>query len=140
MGRSKKTYSFARLLKTSITLFHSKYKMLFSGAFSSFLSLYCEFHNLVVNLKVLTNEQRGGLKVVAFYRYPFKLFTLRFSSKSLQAPSCERPKTIQQTLFLSFKINNCLPIPCHNWLLVQLIMTTFASVSSSYFLPCLALF
>jgi hypothetical protein len=36
-------------------------------------------------LKVLTNEKRGGLKVVAFDTYPFKLFTLRFSNKSVQA-------------------------------------------------------
>ncbi len=32
------------------------------------------------SLKVLTNEKRGGLKVVAFGRFPFKLFTLRFAS------------------------------------------------------------
>jgi hypothetical protein len=36
-------------------------------------------------LKVLTNEKRGGLKVVSFNRPPFKLFTLRFSNKSVQA-------------------------------------------------------
>jgi hypothetical protein len=28
--------------------------------------------------KVLTNEKRGGLKVGAFDRSPFKLFSLRF--------------------------------------------------------------
>jgi hypothetical protein len=61
-------------------------------------------------LKVLTNENRGGLKVVAFDKSPFKLFTLRFSTKSVQAPSCKRPKTTQRTLFLSFEINNCFPI------------------------------
>jgi hypothetical protein len=43
-------------------------------------------------LKVFTNEKRGGLEV-AFDRSPLKLFTLRFSNKSVQAPSCERPKT-----------------------------------------------
>ncbi len=63
-----------------------------------------------VRLKVLTNEKRGGLTVVAFDRSPFKLFTLKFSSKSMQAPSCERPETTQRNLFLSFEINNCLPI------------------------------
>jgi hypothetical protein len=36
-------------------------------------------------LKVLTNEKRGGLKVVAFDRSPLQLFTLRFSNKSVQA-------------------------------------------------------
>jgi hypothetical protein len=36
-------------------------------------------------LKVLTNEKRGGLKVVAFDRSPFKLFTLRFLNKSVHA-------------------------------------------------------
>ncbi len=44
-------------------------------------------------LKGIDNEKRGFLKVVAFDRSPFKLFTLRFSNKSVQAPSCERPKT-----------------------------------------------
>ncbi len=61
-------------------------------------------------LKLLTNEKRGGLKVVAFDKSPFKLFTLRFSTKSVQAPSCKRPNTTQRTLFLSFEINNCFPI------------------------------
>jgi hypothetical protein len=41
-----------------------------------------------VSLKVLSNEKRGNLKVVAFDRSPFKLFTLTFSNKSMQAPSC----------------------------------------------------
>jgi hypothetical protein len=35
-------------------------------------------------LKVLTIEKRGGLKVVALDRSPFKLLTLRFSNKSVQ--------------------------------------------------------
>ncbi len=61
-------------------------------------------------LKVLISEKRGGLKVVAFDRSPFKLFTLRFSNKSVQAPSCEKTETSQRTLFLAFEINNCLPI------------------------------
>ncbi len=61
-------------------------------------------------LKVLTNEKRGGIKVIAFYRSPFKLFTLRFSKKSVNAPSSERPQTTQRTLLLSFEINNCLQI------------------------------
>jgi hypothetical protein len=52
----------------------------------------------------------SGLKVVAFDRSRFKLFTLRFSNKSVQAPSCERPKTTQRTLFLSFEIKNCFQI------------------------------
>ncbi len=66
-------------------------------------SLPCPFQGL-------TNEKRDGFKVVAFERSPFKLFTRRFSNKSVQAPSCERPKTAQRTLFLSFEINNCHPI------------------------------
>ncbi len=61
-------------------------------------------------LKVLANEKRGGLKVVVFDKSPFKLFTLRFSTKSVQAPSCKRPKTTQRTRFLSFEINNWFPI------------------------------
>jgi hypothetical protein len=61
-------------------------------------------------LKVLTNEKRGRSTMVLFDRSHFKLFSLRFSNKSVQAPSCERPKTTQRTLFLSFEINNCIPI------------------------------
>jgi hypothetical protein len=60
--------------------------------------------------KILTNEKRGGLKVVSFDRSPFKLFTLRFSEKSVQAPFCERPRTAPRTLFLSFANNNCFQI------------------------------
>jgi hypothetical protein len=66
--------------------------------------------NQIFDLKVLTNEKRGGLKEVAFDRSPFKVFSLRFSKKSVQVPSCKRPKTTQQTLFLSFEINNWFPI------------------------------
>jgi hypothetical protein len=61
-------------------------------------------------LKVLTNEKRGDLKVVALDRSPFNLITLRFSNKSVQAPSCERLRSAQRTLFLSFEINNCFQI------------------------------
>ncbi len=60
-------------------------------------------------LKVLTNEKKGGLAVVSFDRSGFKLFSLRFSNKSMQAPSCERNKTAQRTLFLLFANNNCFP-------------------------------
>jgi hypothetical protein len=63
-----------------------------------------------VPLKVLTNEKRGGLKMVEFDKSPFKLFTLRFSNKSVHVPSSEMPKTTQRTLFLSFEINTCLQI------------------------------
>jgi hypothetical protein len=48
-------------------------------------------------LKVSTNEKRGGLKVVAFHRPPFKLLSRKFSKESVQAPSCERHKTTQRT-------------------------------------------
>ena len=64
---------------------------------------------LTTALKVLTNEKRGGLAVVSFDRSGFKLFSLWFSSKSMQAPSCERHKTAQRTLFLLFANNNCFP-------------------------------
>ncbi len=36
-----------------------------------------------LSLKVLTNEKRGGMKMVAFERSPFKMFTRRFSKKSV---------------------------------------------------------
>jgi hypothetical protein len=61
-------------------------------------------------LKVLTNEKRGGLKVIAFDKSPFKLFTLKFSNKSVQSSSCERPKTAQQTLFILIANKKCFPI------------------------------
>ncbi len=57
-------------------------------------------------IKCIDNEKKGGLEVVAFDRSPFNLF----SEKSVQAPSSERPKTIQRTLFLSFEINICFQI------------------------------
>jgi hypothetical protein len=44
-------------------------------------------------LKVLTNEKRGGLKVIAFDKSPFNVFRLKFSNESIQSSSCERPKT-----------------------------------------------
>ncbi len=61
-------------------------------------------------LKVLTNEKRDGLKAATFDRSPFKLFSLKFSAKSVKALSCERLKTTQRTLFLSFEIKNCFSI------------------------------
>ncbi len=39
---------------------------------------------------------------MTFDRSSFKLFTLRFSNKSVQAPYCERSRTAPRTLFLSF--------------------------------------
>ncbi len=44
-------------------------------------TLFQFFASLLKNTypwKVLANEKRGGLKVVTFSRFPFKLFTLRF--------------------------------------------------------------
>ncbi len=63
------------------------------------------------NLKVLlTNEKRDGLSVVSFDRSPFKIFSLKFSNKLVQAPSCERHKTAPRTLFPLFANYNCCPI------------------------------
>ncbi len=61
-------------------------------------------------LKVLANLKRGGLAMLSFDRSPFKLSSLKFSDKSAQAPSCERPKTTQRTLFLLFANINCFQI------------------------------
>ncbi len=47
-------------------------------------------------------EKRGGLTVVSFDRSRYKLCSMKFSNKLVQAPSCERPKTAPRTLFLSF--------------------------------------
>jgi hypothetical protein len=46
----------------------------------------------------------GGLKVASFDRSRFELFALKFSNKYVQVPSCERPKTAQRNLSLSFEI------------------------------------
>jgi hypothetical protein len=77
----------------------------------NFVSLHFKkkFWKGIFVLKVLTNEKRGGLTVVSFDGFPFKLFLLRFSYKSMQTPSYKRTETNQQTLFLSFAINNCFP-------------------------------
>jgi len=69
-------------------------------------------------IKILTNEKRGGLTVVSIDRSPFKLFSLWFSYKSMQAPFCKRPKTNQRTLILSFAINYCFPTSDENLLAV----------------------
>ena len=45
-------------------------------------------------LKVLTNEKRAGLTVAAFDRSPSKLFSLRFSNRSLQVPSYYSAKPV----------------------------------------------
>jgi hypothetical protein len=50
-------------------------------------------------LKVLTNEKRGGVRVISFDRPPFKLLSRKFSKESVQTPSCERHKTTQRTPF-----------------------------------------
>jgi hypothetical protein len=52
-------------------------------------------------LKALTNENKGGLTVETFDRSTFKLFSLRFSNKSLQAPTWERTVSVicNQELF-----------------------------------------
>ncbi len=80
------------------------------------------------DLMVLTNEKKCGLEVVAFDRFPFKLFTLRFSNKSVQAPSYERPKTTQRTL--SLEINNCLQSVGlrHTFHIIHLTETTVLSI------------
>jgi hypothetical protein len=48
-----------------------------------------------VPLKELTNEKRSGLTVILVGRSRFQLFRLKFSNKSVQSSSCERPKTAQ---------------------------------------------
>jgi hypothetical protein len=57
-------------------------------------------------LKVLTNEKRGGLKVVEFDRFPFKLFTLvpRVQREEDQVrPDCSSAPT-QLALCLRFAL------------------------------------
>jgi hypothetical protein len=46
--------------------------------------------------------EKRGLTVVSFDRSGFVLFSLWFSNKLIQAPSCERHKTAQRTLLLLF--------------------------------------
>jgi hypothetical protein len=55
-------------------------------------------HQLVKGeLKVFSNEKRGGLRIISFDRSPFKLLSRKFSTDSVQASSCERHKTTQRT-------------------------------------------
>jgi hypothetical protein len=42
-------------------------------------------------------RKEGGLRVISFDRPPFKPLSRKFSKESVQAPSCERHKTIQRT-------------------------------------------
>ncbi len=58
---------------------------------------------LTHGLKVLTNEKRGGLKVVAFDRSDFKLFTLRFSNKSFKPHPLRGLKQHSETCFYHLK-------------------------------------
>ncbi len=75
------------------------------------LWFYDWFYFMVATiLKVLTNEKRGGWRVISFDRSPFKLFSRKFSKESVQAPSCERHKTTQRTLFLLFANNFLFPL------------------------------
>jgi len=53
--------------------------------------------------KKLIFEKRGGSKVASFDRSRFKLLTLKFLNKSVQAASCERLKTNQRRVFLLFE-------------------------------------
>jgi hypothetical protein len=75
-------------------------------------AIFNEMYKFLIkeNLKVLTNEKRGGLTLVPFDRSRFKLFSRKFSNKLVQAPSCERHKTAPRTLFLLFANYNCFPI------------------------------
>ncbi len=41
-------------------------------------------HWYMKDLKVLTNEKRGGVTLVSFDRSPFKLFSLKFLNKSVR--------------------------------------------------------
>ncbi len=50
------------------------------------------------------------LSLFIFNKTVKKKFMLRFSNKSVQASSCERPRNAERTLFLSFEINNCFQI------------------------------
>jgi hypothetical protein len=43
-------------------------------------------------LKIFSSKKRDGLKVLSVDKSRFKLFTLRFSEKSVQTPSCDGPR------------------------------------------------
>jgi hypothetical protein len=74
---------------------------------SVYVYIYEKFYKKYRPLQVLTNEKRGGLTVIFFDRSRFHgCSRWNFQTSS----SCERPKPAQQTLFLSFEINNCFPI------------------------------
>ncbi len=67
--------------------------------------------------KFSLNTLKGDLSNAITFNPPlfslvntFKLFSRKFSRESVQAPSCERHKTTQRTLFLFFSNNYWFPI------------------------------
>ncbi len=75
-----------------------------------FVKAHCQISTKYLQNNLKTSEKKSGTTVILFERSRFQLFSLKYSNKSVQSSSCERPKTAQQTLFLSFEINNCFPI------------------------------
>ena len=63
---------------------------------AKFISCYSLF-------KGIDNEKRGGLKVAPFDRSRFKLFTLRFSNKSVQAPLVRGVELLSEACFCHLK-------------------------------------
>jgi hypothetical protein len=47
----------------------------------------------------ITSEERGGLELAAFVRVLFKLFTLKYSNKTVKTSSCEIPKLLSEPCF-----------------------------------------
>jgi hypothetical protein len=66
-----------------------KYLLFLKKQFCKVASIFTAFINAQGRyndtLKVLTNEKRGGLRVISFDRSPFKLFSRKFSKESVHA-------------------------------------------------------
>jgi hypothetical protein len=84
-------------------------KQIFSITFATgpTASSFCQFLSISIKsvLKVFTNENRGGVRVISFDRPPFKLLSRKFSKESGQAHSVRGIKPLSEHLFLLFANN-----------------------------------
>ncbi len=97
-----------QLIKDTVDTLSTKTKTFFD-LWNMNYSRYFSTKNIFLRFKGI-DQCKGWLNLVSFDLSRFKLFTLKFSKESVQTSSCNRPKTAQRILFLSFEINNYFPI------------------------------
>jgi hypothetical protein len=88
------TNNFAKTRKQTFLIIHN-----------SWISVLYIWNWMILQRYICSNVLKGdqwekrGLTVVSFDRSGFKLFSLWFSNKSMQAPSCERHKLFSEPCF-----------------------------------------